>query len=248
MDISIIKIDTVSWLLCLCCKINCDQNYYQFYLQIYKAIDIPSNSSVTGKCGKTEQNLTLSWVSQNKIAQNNFTIHFVKNETGKYYSLHHFEISLAAEEFPNDKSSIYLSWIKVALWSWFFSLRQKFIFYFSSDKTVTFVHVAPQFKTGLTNSYRCIKEQKLDLILEGKNVTVGLLKVTDLQFQAFRGDNSTIFGLGEYPAFFIACNMIHWYYAYKTHCPFYLLFFLAKDCSFDTPDIVPITVGCALAA
>lgn len=31
-------------------------------------------------------------------------------------------------------------------------------------------------------------------------------------------------------------------------CVFILFFVLAKDCSFDTPDIVPITVGCALAA
>ncbi|XP_024868526.1 lysosome-associated membrane glycoprotein 1-like [Temnothorax curvispinosus] len=155
---------------------------------IHKAMDIPSNSTGTGKCGKTEQNLTLSWDSQNKTTHNNFTIHFVKNETGKYYSLHHFEISLAPEEFPNDKS----------------------------NKTVTVVHVAPQFKTGLSNSYRCIKEQQMDLTREGNNVTVGLLKVTKLQFQAFRGDNTTIFGL-------------------------------AKDCSYDTPDIVPITVGCALA-
>ncbi|XP_077261669.1 lysosome-associated membrane glycoprotein 1 [Temnothorax americanus] len=155
---------------------------------IHKAMDIPGNSTGTGKCGKTEQNLTLSWDSRNKTTYNNFTIHFVKNETGKYYSLHHFEISLAAEEFPNDES----------------------------NKTVTVVHVAPQFKTGLSNSYRCIKEQQMDLTREGNNVTVGLLKVTKLQFQAFRGDNTTIFGL-------------------------------AKDCSYDTPDIVPITVGCALA-
>ncbi|KAG5342888.1 LAMP1 protein, partial [Acromyrmex heyeri] len=155
---------------------------------IYKVMDVPSNSNATGKCDKTEQNLTLSWESQNKTTQDNFTIHFVKNETEKYYSLHHFEISLAAEEFPNDKS----------------------------NKTVTVIHVIPQFKTGLSNSYKCIKEQQLDLTLKGNNVTVGFLKVTNLQFQAFRGDNTTVFGL-------------------------------AKDCSFDTPDIVPITVGCALA-
>lgn len=68
---------------------------------------------------------------------------------------------------------------------------------------MTLVHVAPQFKTGLSNSYRCIKEQQLNLTLKGSNTTVGLLKVTDLQFQAFRSDNNTIFGLGEYPAFFI---------------------------------------------
>jgi len=154
---------------------------------IHKAMDIPDNGTVTGNCGEIEQNLTVSWGSQNK-SQDNFTLHFVKNETEKHYSLHHFEISLAAKEFPNDKL----------------------------NKTVTLVHVAPQFKTGLSNSYRCIKEQQLNLTYKGSNVTVGLLKVTNLQFQAFRGDNTTNFGL-------------------------------AKDCSFDTPDIVPITVGCALA-
>lgn len=160
-------------------------------MTLHKALDVPNNTTAksAGNCGKIEQNLTLTWESQNKTAMNNFTIHFVKNETEKHYSLHHLEISLAADEFPNAES----------------------------NKTVTLVHVAPQFKTGLSNSYRCIKEQQLDLTRESSNVTVGLLKVTNLQFQAFRGDNTTVFGL-------------------------------AKDCSFDTPDIVPITVGCALAA
>ena len=89
-------------------------------------MDIPSNSNATGKCDKTEQNLTLSWKSQNKIAQDNFTIHFVKNETEKYYSLHHFEISLAAEEFPNDKSSMCLSCVNCTLIFFFF--RTNFYF------------------------------------------------------------------------------------------------------------------------
>ncbi|KAL0127968.1 hypothetical protein PUN28_003313 [Cardiocondyla obscurior] len=154
----------------------------------YRVLDIPSNGTVTGTCGKTEQNLTLWWHSPNKTATNNFEIHFLKNETGKDYTIHHFEISLAAEEFPND----------------------------NSNKTVTLVTATPQFQTGLSNSYRCYKEQKLNLFDQGTNLTEGFLKVTNLQFQAFRSDNNTIFGL-------------------------------AKDCSFDTPDIVPITVGCALA-
>lgn len=80
-------------------------------------------------------------------------------------------------------------------------------FYSSSDKTVTLVHVAPQFQTGLSNSYRCIKEQQLDLTLERSNVTAGLLKVTNLQFQAFRGDNTTIFGLGGCLTFFLSYQL-----------------------------------------
>ncbi|XP_072763911.1 lysosome-associated membrane glycoprotein 1 [Anoplolepis gracilipes] len=155
---------------------------------IHRAVDIPSNSNGTGQCGKSAQILTLLWGSQSNSTitpQNNFTLHFEKNETDKLYSLHHLEITLVAEKSP-------------------------------TNKTVTLVHKAPQFNTGLSNSYRCLKEQSLNLTLQGNNNTVGQLKVSKLQFQAFRNDNDTVFGL-------------------------------AKDCSFDTPDIVPITVGCALA-
>ena len=28
----------------------------------------------------------------------------------------------------------------------------------------------------------------------------------------------------------------------------FIIFFSAEDCAFDTPDVVPIAVGCALAA
>lgn len=99
-----------------------------FYLQMYKVIDIPINSNATGNCGKNEQNLTLSWESQNKIIQNNLTIHFVKNETEKCYSLHHFEISLVAEEFPNIKSSMYLSCAKLHFDLNFFSKTKIYSF------------------------------------------------------------------------------------------------------------------------
>lgn len=57
--------------------------------------------------------------------------------------------------------------------------------------------MAPQFSTGLSNSYRCLKEQSLNLNFKGGNDTVGELKVSNLQFQAFRNDNTTIFGLGR---------------------------------------------------
>lgn len=83
----------------------------------HKVMDIPSNSNVTGKCGKLEQILTLSWgSSQNNSALNNFTLHFVKNETEKLYSLHHLEISFVAENSSTDKSSMGSSNVnKVAL-------------------------------------------------------------------------------------------------------------------------------------
>lgn len=62
---------------------------------------------------------------------------------------------------------------------------------------MTLIHMAPQYEIGLSNSYRCAKEQKLNLYMKGVNETVGHLTISDLQFQAFRGDNSTTFGLGE---------------------------------------------------
>jgi lysosomal-associated membrane protein 1/2 len=158
---------------------------------IQKMMDIPShgNGTVSGVCGNIEQNLTVSWDASDAAPNtDNFTLHFVKNETTKQYSLHHFEISLAPEEFPADK--------------W--------------NKTVTLVHMTPQYEIGVRNSYRCLKKQKLDLYMNDVKEPVGHVTLSDLQFQAFRGDNSTTFGI-------------------------------AKDCAFETPDIVPITVGCALA-
>ncbi|EFN79114.1 Lysosome-associated membrane glycoprotein 1 [Harpegnathos saltator] len=138
-------------------------NYTVNNKTIHKTMDIPSsgNGTVSGICGKTEQNLTVSWNAQ----KDNFTLHFMKNDTTKH-------------------------------------------------KTMALIHMTPQYEIGLSNSYRCFKEQKLNLYIEDE--CVGYLTVSNLQLQAFRGDNSTSFGL-------------------------------AKDCAFDTPDIVPITVGCALA-
>lgn len=82
-------------------------------------MDIPINSNATGKCDKFEQILTLSWGSQNNsalTAQNNFTLHFVKNETGKLYSLHHLEISFVVNKSSTDKLSMGSSNVnKVAL-------------------------------------------------------------------------------------------------------------------------------------
>lgn len=100
------------------CKYRC--YFCTFFSQsFHKVMDIPSNSNVTGNCGESEQIVTLSWGSQDNstlTVQNNFTLHFVKNETNKLYSLHHLEISLAAEKNPTDKSSTSSSNVnKVAL-------------------------------------------------------------------------------------------------------------------------------------
>lgn len=67
-------------------------------------------------------------------------------------------------------------------------------------------------------SYHCTRAQKFNLtetIADQK--TVGVLRLSDVQLEAFRGDNSTQFST-------------------------------ARDCdSSETPDIVPIAVGIALA-
>jgi len=73
-------------------------------------MDIPSNSTASGKCGNAkdiEQNMVLSWESQSDSSlQDNFTLHFMKNETDKHYSLDRLEISLVSKEFPDNKLSM----------------------------------------------------------------------------------------------------------------------------------------------
>ena len=71
------------------------------------------------------------------------------------------------------------------------------------DMTLNFEHVKPQFSTGLSNSYRCLKLQSFNLTQAGKNETVGLVKVDDVQFQAFKSDKKEAFGLGTYIKYLI---------------------------------------------
>lgn len=85
-----------------------------------------------------------------------------------------------------------------------------------TNTSMTLIHEAPGFAVKLSNSYRCLKQQMLNLRQDNTNETFGYLTISGFQFQAFKVDNSTVFGL-------------------------------AKDCAFDTPDVVPIAVGCALA-
>ncbi|KAK1126127.1 hypothetical protein K0M31_004768 [Melipona bicolor] len=103
------------------------------------------------------------------------------------YSLHHLEVVLPPTDFSN-----------------------------ATNTSMTLIHEAPDFAVKLSNSYRCLKQQMLNLRQDNTNETSGYLTISGFQFQAFKVDNSTVFGL-------------------------------AKDCAFDTPDVVPIAVGCALA-
>ncbi|XP_046737234.1 lysosome-associated membrane glycoprotein 1 [Diprion similis] len=157
----------------------------------YLVLDLPVNETqVRGVCGASkdiEQNITLSWLTtSNSTTENNLILHFRKNITKNQYSLHDLEVDLAPENFPH-----------------------------LTNSSTRFEHRSDQFTTGLANSYRCLKIQTLNLTKED-NTTVGEIKVSNLQFQAFHSGNATSFGFAE-------------------------------DCAFDTPDIVPIAVGCALA-
>lgn len=58
-----------------------------------------------------------------------------------------------------------------------------------------FTHNATLFSTGLSNSYRCLKQQNYTL---NSTNAVGYLMISDLQFQAFKTDKTTDFGEGKY--------------------------------------------------
>ena len=71
-------------------------------------------------------------------------------------------------------------------------------FLFFLDKTLKFVHMHDEFHTGLSNSYRCANPPKFNLTNEGSNEKVGTIQLSNVQFQAFRSDKTTNFGLGMY--------------------------------------------------
>ena len=166
-------------------NVSYDVNHTIFY----KTFDMPIDNVTTtanGSCGSLEDQLTLTWSAKN-INNGSMTLHFVQNATTKHYSLHHLEVILSPADFPNA----------------------------TFKQPIVLMHNESNFIVGVTNSYRCLKQQKLDLKRNDTKEAAGYLSVSGLQFQAFKADNSTVFGL-------------------------------AKDCAFDTPDVVPIAVGCTL--
>lgn len=65
-------------------------------LQTYfKLFDMPIDNATTGangSCGSLEQELTLRWSIKNlTLTDGALTLHFMKNESTKEYSLHHLE-------------------------------------------------------------------------------------------------------------------------------------------------------------
>uniref|UniRef100_A0A6B2EF73 Lysosome-associated membrane glycoprotein 5 n=1 Tax=Phlebotomus kandelakii TaxID=1109342 RepID=A0A6B2EF73_9DIPT len=88
-----------------------------------------------------------------------------------------------------------------------------------ANQTIKLTHQRKEFVTPLTMSYHCTRAQTLNLTAaDSSEVTVlGQALVSRLQLEAFHTRDSDVFST-------------------------------AKDCdAIDTPDIVPIAVGCALA-
>ncbi|KAK0179310.1 hypothetical protein PV327_005074 [Microctonus hyperodae] len=133
-----------------------------------KNIVVPSNNSSTFVTGVCGDNEQVINIAWglNTTRNDSLKLHFVKNET-KAYSLHHIELYLGPGELPN-----------------------------ITNNTAMLIHNMSEYKTGLGNSYRCVKLQRILLTSNMKNLT-GVLEVTDLQFQAFRTEKTKIFGLAE---------------------------------------------------
>lgn len=132
--------------------------------------DMPIDNATTkasGTCGKLDQVLKLTW--SNKATAGNMTLNFMKNETTKRYSLHHLEVVLPQTDFPGT----------------------------ILNQPMVLVHEPTTYAAALTNSYRCLEKQEMKLKLNGTSKDTGIIRVIGLQFQAFKTDNSTNFGLAK---------------------------------------------------
>lgn len=93
-------------------------------------------------------------------------------------------------------------------------------FHSTANQTLKLYNVLPNYQTHTDMSYHCTRVQTLNLTatMDANATAVASLNVSHLQFEAFHRRADDHFST-------------------------------AKDCdSVDTPDIVPIAVGCALAA
>ncbi|KAG7199934.1 hypothetical protein KM043_014370 [Ampulex compressa] len=146
-------------------------------------------SRSSGHCGEKIQNITISWGSDIAL-----TLQFGKNESSARYGLDRIEATLSGQNFPEWK------------------LNKTAKLAYNAD-----MMVGRQFVVGLRKSYRCEIRQILNLNSTESDVEMeGQFRVSELQLEAFKMDNSSEFDQAE-------------------------------DCIFDTPDVVPIAVGCALA-
>lgn len=146
------------------------------HTRFFKTFLLPGDNATTnvsGNCGEVQQNLTLTWSSKN-ITNASMTIHFVKNESAKHYSLHHLEVVLQTTDFPNT------------------TLK---------NPLVLMNETKSNFMVGLSYAYKCLQQQKLMLKQNDIQEASGYLILSDLQFVAFKADNYTVFGLAQDCAF-----------------------------------------------
>lgn len=98
-------------------------------------------------------------------------------------------------------------------------------------------HKHDEFGTSLSKSYRCNKKQSMNFT--DNTLQKGTISISHLQFQAFVNATKKEFTIGKIWFKFL---IIHKWFAPS-------ISILAEDCTpSDTPDVVPIAVGCALAA
>ncbi|CAD6216336.1 GSCOCG00004489001-RA-CDS [Cotesia congregata] len=141
------------------------------------------------------------------------------NKNGTKYSLHHIEANLAPQDLPS----------------------------YQFNNTLMLVNNTNEYPVAVSNSYRCTKAVKLHLNSNVPNTTA-VFEVSDLQFQAFRSDNTTAFGYGNYYYFSIWLIIFIRQLKFKYVLIRFLKSITAEDCAFETQDVVPIAVGCALIA
>jgi len=138
---------------------------------INKEINIPADNNVTKANGDFQKNnelIVLSWKASNASQENSVAFHFNKNEQSKIYSLSSIEVSIDASDLPG------------------------------LNHTLKLVHSKNLFNTTVGHSYRCVKLLNFNLTnMDNSTQVLGQLKVTDLQFQAFKDDHQSNFGLPE---------------------------------------------------
>ncbi|XP_044595140.1 lysosome-associated membrane glycoprotein 1-like isoform X2 [Cotesia glomerata] len=154
---------------------------------MHQLITLPNNT-MSNATGDCGAAEQYIMISWNSSMALNDTVVLHFNKNGTKYSLHHVEANLAPQDLPS----------------------------YQFKDTLMMIHNTSEYPVAVSNSYRCTKAVKLNLNSNVPNTTA-VFEVSDLQFQAFRSDNTTAFGFAE-------------------------------DCAFETQDVVPIAVGCALIA
>ncbi|KAB0797921.1 hypothetical protein PPYR_08914 [Photinus pyralis] len=128
-------------------------------------VNVPTNAVVAdAACGNETEHLKLQWMNKDN-ATDTVLFKFANNATAKEYELQSIEINL----YPDDDA--------------FPGIENKNVIRLNHDHS--------EFVTGESNSYKCEKEQKLNLTDAGKET--GFAGISHLQVQAFGTTNSDAF-------------------------------------------------------